>query len=212
MTIIAYRTAIASRARACVRVRRGQWFAARVRVVSPPVPDGYVFGALSPAQIAEDRIIAARGRTARFLERYAAGNRAYGFLTQDGSIAAYGWCSGANDSGVVVPWELGVRLDIPAGTLYVWDCYTMEHHRRRGLYTQILLAMRAYAYERGAARMVMCAADENAPSRAGIVAAGFRSIGAYAITRVGAMTVLRAGSHRSVRWGSTPHPFSWHFV
>ena len=65
--------------------------------------------------------------------RFARGCRCFA-VQREGEIVSFGWLSTGRE------WigELGVWIAPAAGEGYVWNCFTLEPHRRRGYYRRLL--------------------------------------------------------------------------
>lgn len=65
--------------------------------------------------------------------RFARGCRCFA-VEREGEIVSFGWLSTGRE------WigELGVWIAPAAGEGYVWNCFTLEPHRRRGYYRRLL--------------------------------------------------------------------------
>jgi len=65
--------------------------------------------------------------------RFARGCRCFA-IEREGEIVSFGWLSTDRE------WigELGVWITPAPGEGYVWNCYTLEQHRRRGHYRRLL--------------------------------------------------------------------------
>lgn len=86
----------------------------------------------------------------------------------DGAVAAYGWWSAKTE------WigELALEISPAPGEVYIWNCLTLEAHRRRGFYSALLEGMVARAREDGVRRLwIGSVADpaEKADADAGFV-------------------------------------------
>jgi GNAT superfamily N-acetyltransferase len=80
--------------------------------------------------------------------RLARGCRCFaGWL--DGGLAGYGWLSTKPE------WIGELELEITPGERegYIWNCFTLEHQRRRGTLRSLLAWIRARASEEGLRRL-----------------------------------------------------------
>ena len=70
----------------------------------------------------------------RAAARFARGCRCFAIEQPGGQIAAYGWLSTGRE------WigELGLEIAPGPGEGYVWNCFTLEDHRRQGHYRRLL--------------------------------------------------------------------------
>jgi GNAT superfamily N-acetyltransferase len=80
--------------------------------------------------------------------RLARGCRCFGAWLGD-ELAAYGWLSTKPE------WigELELEIAPGDGEAYIWNCFTLEHQRRRGALRALLAGIRARAYEEGLRRL-----------------------------------------------------------
>jgi hypothetical protein len=65
--------------------------------------------------------------------RFERGCRCFA-IERNGEILSYGWLSAGRE------WigELGLWISPEPGEAYVWNCFTLEPHRRRGHYRSLL--------------------------------------------------------------------------
>lgn len=97
----------------------------------------------------------------------------------EGVISAYGWAS-FNEETI---GELNLRLDLPPGEVYIWDCATLPVFRRQGLYSALLSAMLDQLAADGVNRAWIGANLDNEPSQRGIDRTGFRRVADLVIAR-----------------------------
>ncbi len=76
--------------------------------------------------------------------RLARGCRCFG-VRRDGELAGYGWLS----TGPEWIGELELEIKPGAGEAYIWNCFTLSHHRRRGVLRALLAGIRARAQSDG---------------------------------------------------------------
>jgi GNAT superfamily N-acetyltransferase len=103
----------------------------------------------------------------RVAMRLARGCRAFA-KTVNGEVVAYGWISTGRE------WvgELSMEIVPAAGEAYVWNCVTLEPHRRRGHYRDVLEGIVSVARSEGFRRLWIGSVDvpaEKADSDAGFV-------------------------------------------
>lgn len=81
-------------------------------------------------------------------ERYARGCRCFAVLIDD-AVAGYGWLS------VGPEWIGELQLEITPGPLegYIWNCFTLSQHRRRGIFRSLLVGMSEAAKKEGFNRL-----------------------------------------------------------
>lgn len=175
---------------------RGAFYTADPEACEPaPVPGPYVFQDIGPARFRNDKVFLTKGRKDRYLRRDEGPHRCVGYLHRGDRTASYLWLTGPADRPLEVPWD-PVRLVVPPGVAYIWDCRTVRAHRNRGLYQAGLCQTAAIAAEEGARAVLIYTHDWNEPSRRAILSAGFH--------RTFRTTMLRAGSlclvHRQGRW------------
>lgn len=80
--------------------------------------------------------------------RLARGCRCFG-VRRDGELAGYGWLS----TGPEWIGELELEIKPGAGEAYIWNCFTLSHHRRRGVLRALLAGIRAQAQADGLKRV-----------------------------------------------------------
>ena len=80
--------------------------------------------------------------------RLARGCRCFA-IAERGQVVAYGWVS----TGPEWVGELGVEMRPAANEAYVWNCFTLPEHRRRGHYRSLLTGIVAAARAEGLARL-----------------------------------------------------------
>jgi GNAT superfamily N-acetyltransferase len=68
---------------------------------------------------------------------------------RDGELAGYGWLSTKPE------WigELELEIKPGPGEAYIWNCFTLAHHRRRGVLRALLAGIRARAQSDGMKRI-----------------------------------------------------------
>jgi GNAT superfamily N-acetyltransferase len=76
------------------------------------------------------------------------GCRAFTALRDD-EVVAYGWLSAGRE------WigELGLEIRPGPHEAYIWNCVTLEPHRRQGLFRALVLCMAAGAHAEGLSRL-----------------------------------------------------------
>jgi len=123
-------------------------------------------------------MVAASAEGPELAEVRIGGNR-LGFLIESASettpasaILAYGWVARRGD----IVDDLGFPLQLPPGESWIYDCATVPAARGKGLYTALLLAMRAALPRYGLAHAWIGTAPQNWPSQRGIARAGFRKV------------------------------------
>jgi len=80
--------------------------------------------------------------------RLARGCRCFG-VWREGQLAGYGWLSAEAE------WigELQLEIKPGAGEAYIWNCFTLAPHRRRGVLRALLAGIRAQAQSEGMKRV-----------------------------------------------------------
>ncbi len=133
---------------------------------SPPslLPDGFV--EVRPES--SDALAAAMGEEAdRIAMRFARRCRAFA-ITVEGTVVSYAWLSTSTE------WigELGLEIAPADREAYVWNCFTLEAHRRRGHYRRVLEGIVSVARSEGLRRLWIGSVDvpaEKADEDAGFV-------------------------------------------
>lgn len=106
--------------------------------------------------------------------RFETGNEAWVLFHQDTPVS-FGWIS----RGRVSIGELEKELLLPQGDAYFWNFRTLEAHRGKGFYPQLLQAMIRNEI-RISVRLWIIAAPENRSSFKGIIKSGFTPVGVLA--------------------------------
>jgi GNAT superfamily N-acetyltransferase len=80
--------------------------------------------------------------------RLARGCRSFG-VWREGELAGYGWLSTTPE------WigELELEIKPGPGEAYIWNCFTLAHHRRKGVLRALLAGIRARAQSDGMKRI-----------------------------------------------------------
>jgi GNAT superfamily N-acetyltransferase len=80
--------------------------------------------------------------------RMARGCRCFGAWLGE-EVAGFGWLSAKPE------WigELELTITPRAGEAYIWNCFTLEHLRRRGVLRALLASVRARAHDDGFSRL-----------------------------------------------------------
>jgi GNAT superfamily N-acetyltransferase len=132
----------------------------------PSRPPGFV----EVTAASRDALVVAMGDEGdRVAMRLARGSRAFA-VNEGGMVVAYGWLSKGRE------WlgELAIEFAPSAGEAYVWNCFTLEAHRRRGHYRAVLEGIVAVARAEGVRRLWIGSVDvpaEKADRDAGFVRA-----------------------------------------
>lgn len=119
---------------------------------------------------------------ARAARRFARGCRCFA-IEQGHRIVAFGWLSTGRE------WigELSVWITPSPGEGYVWNCFTLEEHRRRGHYRSLL---DGFVSLPGLKRLWIGSIED--PAEKADADAGFRPVVQFASTRIGPLRRLRA--------------------
>jgi len=94
------------------------------------------------------------GEGDRVAMRFGRGCRAFARIVDD-EVVAYGWLSAGRE------WvgELAVYVEPAPGEAYVWNCFTVEAHRRRGHYRRVLEGIVSVARSEGLRRLWIGSVD-----------------------------------------------------
>jgi len=120
-----------------------------------PPPDSRVAVIAEVPRAAEAELVAAMGADGDLVRgRLERGCRAFA-ARRDGRIVAYGWLSSRPE------WigELGLEIRPGAGQAYIWNCLTLEPHRRQGLFRSLVLYVAARARAEGLTRLWLGSVD-----------------------------------------------------
>jgi len=119
----------------------------------------------------------------RVAPRLARGCRAFARMV-DGAVVSYGWLSPGRE------WvgELALYLEPAPGEAYVWNCLTLEAHRRRGHYRRVLEGIVSVARSEGLRRLWIGSVD--VPAEKADVDAGFERVLRFDVSRDGTTRTL----------------------
>jgi len=122
-----------------------------------------------------------QGSGGEVAERLRAGSRCF-VARLDAVVACYGWVTPAGE------WigEMDRRLALDVDEAYIWNCATLEHYRRRGLYRSLLGAMLQTLAGEGCRRVWLGSASSNEPSVRAFSRVGFRPVVVLDYWRLGA--------------------------
>lgn len=130
-------------------------------------------------------LVAAMGREGDIVAaRRARGCRAFGICLED-ELAAYGWVSSAPE------WigEIRLQLSPAEGEAYLWNCVTLEAHRRRGIFKALITQVAGRLQAEGLQRLWI--ADAGGPAVPALPAAGYRPVVELRESRWGPLRSLR---------------------
>lgn len=110
--------------------------------------------------------------------RFARGCRAFA-VHEAGAVVAYGWLSTRRE------WlgELAIEFAPSSGEAYVWNCFTLEAHRRRGHYRAVLEGIVAVARAEHVRRLWIGSVD--VPAEKADLDAGFARVLRFGVRRLG---------------------------
>ena len=99
--------------------------------------------------------------------RFARGCRCFAVVV-DGSIAGYGWLSTGPE------WIGELQLEITPGPAegYLWNCVTLPGHRRKGIFSSLLIGVSQIARNEGMRRLWIGSVD--IPAERAMRPSGFR--------------------------------------
>jgi GNAT superfamily N-acetyltransferase len=119
--------------------------------------------------------------------RRARGCRCFGAWL-DGELAGYAWLSTRPE------WigELELEISPRPAEAYIWNCFTLDAHRRRGVLRALLTGIRARAEEEGLSRLWI--GSVAIPAEKAFGQAGFKPA-----------LVFQSLSYVGVRWMSARH-------
>ena len=99
--------------------------------------------------------------------RFGRGCRCFAVVI-DGGIAGYGWLS----TGPEWIGELQLEIRPRAGEAYVWNCTTLEPHRRQGIFRSLLTGISTFARQDGLRRLWI--GSVAIPAEKAVAPSGFR--------------------------------------
>jgi GNAT superfamily N-acetyltransferase len=101
-------------------------------------------------------------------DRLARGCRCFAAFS-GGALAGYGWLSTGPE------WIGEIQLEIKPGhgEAYVWNCFTLPEHRRKGVFRFVVSSVAAIAAREGLARLWIGSVD--IPAQQAIGPAGFKA-------------------------------------
>lgn len=112
----------------------------------------------------------------RVAPRFRRGCRAFVVLERE-AVVAYGWLS----TGPEWVGELGIEVRAGPNEAYVWNCFTLAKHRRRGHYRSLLEGMVAAARRDGLTRLWIGSIED--PAEKADADAGFKAVMECRVTR-----------------------------
>lgn len=123
------------------------------------------------------------GEGDRVAMRFGRGCRAFARIVDD-EVVAYGWLSAGRE------WvgELAVYVDPAPGEAYVWNCFTVEAHRRRGHYRRVLEGIVSVARSEGLRRLWIGSVD--VPAEKADMDAGFERVLRFDVSQDGTTRTL----------------------
>lgn len=139
-------------------------------------PPGYSFVRLGTHASAADRARAedamrTAGEAAGLVDpRLAHGDELFGWES-NGQIVSFGWITYRNRS--VGP----VAMTDAPGRVFVYNAFTAQTHRGRGLFTALLIGVRAALAREGAIELMADVSVGNIPSSRALEKAGFEPLG-----------------------------------
>jgi hypothetical protein len=107
----------------------------------------------------------------RIRKRFEEGNEAW-IVKLDGTPVSFGWVG----RRLARIGELSKEVEVPIGSSYLWNFRTLEPHRGKGYYVQLLRTI-LKSEESISQRIWIISAPENQSSYNGIVKAGFQPVG-----------------------------------
>jgi GNAT superfamily N-acetyltransferase len=116
--------------------------------------------------------------------RFARGSRCFA-IEEGGSIVAFGWLSTGQE------WigELSLWFTPEDGEGYVWNCYTLEPHRRRGKYRRLLNGLVLQAGAIGLNRLWIGSIDD--PAEKADADAGFSPVLLCEVRKLAGVRMVR---------------------
>src|SRR4029077_9556198 len=138
------------------------------------------------------------GEGALVAPRLARGSRCF-VVWRGGAIAGYGWLSTASE------WigELQLEISPRPGEGYIWNCVTVEEHRRKGVFRSLLLGISQTARTEGMRRLWI--GTVAVPAERALEPSGFRPALRFGFLRLAglhSMQVTAAGEPRMVEEAS----------
>lgn len=118
--------------------------------------------------------------------RFARGCRAFAATAEGGAVVSYGWLSAGRE------WvgELAIEIAPADGEAYVWNCFTLEPHRRQGHYRRVLQGIVATARSEGLRRLWIGSVE--VPAEKADADAGFVRVLRFETSQRGAQRELTA--------------------
>ncbi len=119
----------------------------------------------------------------RVAMRFGRGCRAFARL-EAGEVVSYGWVSTGRE------WvgELAIEISPAPGEAYIWNCFTLQPHRRRGHYHAVLQGIVAVLRSEGFRRLWIGSLE--IPAEKADADAGFRRVLRFEATTDGARRTL----------------------
>ncbi len=119
----------------------------------------------------------------RVLARLDRGCRAFAVRAAS-TVVSYGWVSTTQE------WmgELAISLTPAEGEAYIWNCFTLQQHRRRGHYRTVLEGIVSTARAEGVRRLWIGSVD--VPAEKADAEAGFVRVLRFGVRRFGPLRRL----------------------
>jgi len=116
--------------------------------------------------------------------RFARGCRCFAVIL-DGSIAGYGWLSTQPE------WigELQLEICPRKGEGYIWNCVTLQQHRRKGIFGSLLVGISEAARHVGVKRLWL--GSVAIPAEKSLGRLGFRQAVRFRSVTVGGLHLMR---------------------
>ncbi len=126
--------------------------------------------------------------------RFARGCRCYAVLLE-GAVAGYGWLS----TGPEWIGELQLEIRPQKGEAYIWNCVTLESHRRKGIFRSLVAGISEGARQTGLRRVWI--GSVAIPGEKALPQSGFQRAAHFRSVAFAGLFVVRA-SYAGTPYGS----------
>ena len=116
--------------------------------------------------------------------RFARGSRCFAVWI-DGGLGGYGWLS----TGPEWIGELQLEIRPHAGEAYIWNCATVDEHRRKGIFRSLLVGISEVARKEGLMRLWI--GSMAIPAEKAVGPSGFKPALYFTWLTFGGMHLLR---------------------